>query len=125
MYTLKPTVSATAAAANALAMRRNENVKVCRDSIFCHNVGMKFALGSGAGHAANARKRASSFSSLLPCIGIMSFDLGPPVLPGIFLFLGCAEGLQNPLPGSKQPDLKSIFVDIIYLFQLLQRKPFH
>src|SRR6202789_2587093 len=74
MYTLKPTVSATAAAAKALAMRRNENVKVCRDSIFCHNVGMKFALGSGVGHAANARKRASSFSSLLPRIGIMSFD---------------------------------------------------
>src|ERR1700684_1843090 len=97
MKPLNATVSPTAAAAKALAMRRNENVNVCRDSIFCHNVGMKFALGSGVGHAANARNRASSFSSLLPRIGIILVDPSP-ALAGIFLLFSRAESLQNPLP---------------------------
>src|SRR5579871_2546646 len=108
---LRARVRATAAAAKVFAIRRKEKVNVCRASIFCQSTGMKFALGSGVGHAANARKRASSFSSLLPRIGVIPFFPRPILtgLPGL-LTIRRSKGLQNPLPGPEEPNLKSIFV---------------
>src|ERR1039458_6692671 len=69
MYTPNAMESASAAVTNALAIRWNENVNLWRDSIRCQRSGMKFALGSGVGHASRyARNRASSLSSTLPRI---------------------------------------------------------
>jgi len=89
-YTPKAIESATAAVTKALAMRRNENVTVFRDSIFRQSSGMKFALASGMGHAAwYARNRASSLSSSLPRIEFII-----PQLPGftrVLPFLPCSK----------------------------------
>src|SRR5579883_2536886 len=123
MYTPSAIESATAAVTSALAMRRNENAKVWRASMRRHRFGMKFADGSRSGHApANARNRASSLSSSLARIGWMIPLLLPQSqgLPGreLLLFPG-PERFQHTLPRPEQPNLKSIFVDLVDLFKFL------
>src|ERR1035438_6774907 len=127
MYTPNAMVSATAAVTKPFAIWRKENVKFWRDSIRPQRAGIKFALASGVEQASRyARNRASNLSSSLPRIEFIIIPRtacrrSAGILP---LFRG-AKGLQHPLAGPEQPDLKGIFVDLINLLKLLQRKPFH
>src|ERR1700691_412629 len=117
-----PSDSTAAAVTRARAQRPMKNTDRWRSSMRRHNSGMKLADTSGSGQASRyARNMASNSAFSLPrFVHFILLYFGFRRTFRARFVASLPKRLQDPVPGPKQPHLKSILLDPVNFFKFFQ-----
>src|SRR5579871_1064198 len=127
-------VSAIAATTHTCTRRRKTDVVNERwASIRRHSVGINSALDSGSPQASRySDQRASSFFSIRSILHLsptarrlLPLSISRSAFRLLRSSLMRLVGFEHPLPRPEQPYFQGVFANMIYLFEFLERQPFH